>query len=317
MSRSTIVYRHDAFAGHDTGPWHPENSSRVVAIDNELSRRGLLTDRAVPEWVPATDEQILRVHTPRLLQRLQRLTETGGGAIDQDTVVRPDSLVAARLAAGAAVAAVDEVVSGNARTAFVVARPPGHHATADRSMGFCLLNSVAIAAAHARESGFGRVAIVDWDVHHGNGTQDIFYERSDVLFASTHRYDGWFFPGTGGSGETGRGDGEGFTVNVPLSPGDGDSTIIGAFEKHILPRLEVFAPDLILMSAGYDAHRDDPLGDLAVTDAGFRALATSVIDVAAHHAGGRIIAILEGGYHPESSARCVADKIELLDETGR
>lgn len=309
----TLIYRHQAFAGHDTGPYHPENPSRVVAIDNELAHRGMLHDRPTPSWEPATDEQILRVHSHRLLRRLVDVTAMGGGAIDQDTVMLPGSLQAARLAAGAAIAAIDAIAAGEARSAFVLGRPPGHHATGERAMGFCLLNTIAIAAAHALESGFPRVAIVDWDVHHGNGTQDIFYARDDVLFCSTHRYGGRFFPGTGAADERGVGDGEGSTVNVPLRAGDGDRQVVDAFESVILPEVERFAPDLVLISAGYDAHRDDPLGGLDVTDEGFRTLASGVIDVAHRHAGGRVLAVLEGGYHPIASARCVVDTLAALD----
>lgn len=313
--RSTLVYRHAAFEGHDTGPWHPEHPSRVVALDNILHERGLLSGRRLPSWEPATDEQILRVHDPALLNELTAITVAGGGAIDADTVVLPDSLAAARLAAGAAIAGVDAILAGEARTAFVLGRPPGHHATRDAAMGFCLLNTIAIAAAHARASGVGHIAILDWDVHHGNGTQDIFLDRPDVLFCSSHRYDGWFFPGTGSAAETGVGAGQGFTVNAPLSPGDGDGEILAAWDRRILPAVERFQPELILVSAGYDAHRDDPLGGLRVTDEGFRTLAERVVGIAAHHAGGRVIAVLEGGYDPVASARCVADTLEILDRS--
>ena len=309
----TILFRHDAFAGHDTGSYHPENTIRVVAIDNILRERGFLTGRAIPTWEPATDDQVLRVHARSLLDRLLTITAMGGGAIDPDTVLRPDSLHAARLAAGAAVAAVNALLSGDATNAFVLGRPPGHHATADRAMGFCLLNTVAIAAAHARAVGFERIAILDWDVHHGNGTQDIFYDRDDVLFCSSHRYDGWFFPATGAATERGTGDGDGYTVNVPLSHGDGDPEILDAWDHHIVPAVDRFRPDLILVSAGYDAHREDPLGGLAVTDEGFHSLAERVADMARRHTGGRVIAVLEGGYHPIASARCVADTLTVLD----
>lgn len=311
--RPTLLYRHDAFAGHDTGAWHPENPVRVVAIDNALRERGLLDDRPSPSWEPASDEPILRVHTPELLAELQAITDAGGGAIDADTVVLPDSLLAARLAAGAATSAVDAIADGEARTALVVGRPPGHHATRDTAMGFCLLNTVAIAAAHARERGFARVAVLDWDVHHGNGTQDIFEDRDDVLFCSSHRYDGWYFPGTGSAAERGRGAGTGLTVNAPLSAGDGDEALLHAWDRHILPAVERFGPDLILVSAGYDAHREDPLGGLRVTDDGFRAVAKRVLDLARRHAGGRLVAVLEGGYDPVASARCVADLLVALD----
>lgn len=313
MSRHTLVYRHPAFAGHDTGPYHPEHPSRIVAIDRELERRGLLDDRPEPAWQPATDEQILRVHTPSLLQKLESLNARGGGPIDGDTVLVHDSLDAARLSAGAAVAAVDAIAAGKARTAFVLGRPPGHHATPDRAMGFCLLNTIAIGAAHAIASGFERVAILDWDVHHGNGTQDIFVEHDNIFFASTHRYDGGFFPATGAASERGIGNGLGTTLNVPLDAGDGDEEILDAFTNRILPEVAAFRPDLIMISAGYDAHRVDPLGGLKVTDEGFHKLAEAVCEAAREHAEGRVIAVLEGGYHPEASARCVADTLETLD----
>jgi acetoin utilization deacetylase AcuC-like enzyme len=316
-ARPTLLYRHDAFTGHDAGAWHPENPERVVAIDNVLRERGLLDGRAARAWVPVTDEQVLRVHSAELLAVLQAITDAGGGAIDADTVVLADSLGVARLAAGAAVDAVDAIADEEARTAMVLGRPPGHHATRDTAMGFCLLNTVAIAAAHARARGLGRVAILDWDVHHGNGTQDIFEERDDVLFCSSHRYDGWFFPGSGSSAERGRGEGTGFTVNAPLSPGDGDDALLQVWDRHILPAVDRFGPELILVSAGYDAHREDPLGGLRVTDDGFRAVAERVMDAARRHAGGRVVAVLEGGYHPVASARCVADTLAVLDGESR
>jgi acetoin utilization deacetylase AcuC-like enzyme len=253
------------------------------------------------------------VHEAALLDALEELTRDGGGWIDADTEVRADSLAAARLAAGAGVAAVEAVREGAATTALVLGRPPGHHATPTRAMGFCLLNTIAIAAAHARAVGYGRVAIVDWDVHHGNGTQDIFYERDDVLFCSTHRY-GWpFFPGTGSAEERGRGAGEGCTLNVPLRPGDGDDAILAALTKRIVPTVERFAPELILLSAGYDAHVEDPLGGLRVTDAGYRELAARTKTLADRVSEGRLIAVLEGGYGPHALARGVADTLEVLD----
>ena len=311
-SPTTLVFRHPAFAGHDTRP-HPENPDRIRAIEAELARRNLLADRPEPVWAPAMEEQITRVHDPALLTTLEKITRVGGGWIDADTTVLPDSLAAARLAAGAGVAAVDAIRASNAKTAFVLGRPPGHHATADRAMGFCLLNTIAIAAAHARATGFARVAIIDWDVHHGNGTQDIFYDRDDVLFCSVHRH-GWpFFPGTGDADERGRGPGQGFTLNVPLAAGAGDADVCAALAEHIAPAVERFRPELILLSAGYDAHVVDPLGGLAVTDEGFRALAKATKGLADRLCGGRLIAVLEGGYHPQALARGVADTVEILD----
>jgi acetoin utilization deacetylase AcuC-like enzyme len=311
-SPSTLVFRDPAFAGHDTSP-HPENPTRIHAIDAELARRNLLDDRQAPAWELASVAHITRVHDVSLLKTLETLTAAGGGWIDADTPVLDDSLDAARLAAGAGIAAVDAVREGRASTAFVLGRPPGHHATATRAMGFCLLNTIAIAAAHARSVGFARVAIVDWDVHHGNGTQDIFYERDDVLYCSTHRY-GWpFFPGTGSADERGQGAGDGFTVNVPLDAGAGDDEVRAALIDHVVPAVERFAPDIVLLSAGYDAHFEDPLGGLAVTDDGFRALATLTRNLAGRVCEGKLIAVLEGGYNPHALARGVADTLEILD----
>lgn len=313
ISPATRLFRHPAFLGHDTGPYHPEHPSRLIAIDEELHRRGLLRDRHEPAWEPATDVQLLRAHSPRLLERLHELASQGGGPIDPETLLQPDSLDVARLVAGAAIAAVDAVMAGEISTAFILGRPPGHHATRDRAMGFCLLNTIAIAAAHARAAGIERIAILDWDVHHGNGTQDIFYERDDVLFCSAHRYDGWYFPGTGTASERGSGPGTGTTFNVPLRAGDGDAALIEAFRDHLLPAVDAFQPELILVSSGYDAHREDPLGGLNVTDEGFREVTALVCERARQHASGRLIAVLEGGYQPQATARCVADTLTALD----
>jgi len=306
----TRLYRHSAFTGHDTTP-HPEQPARMLAIGAELTRRGL-NHQAVPHsWSPATDEHILRVHDRNLLNRLEILTHTGGGQIDPDTLVLPDSLPTARLAAGAGIDAVESVMAGQVDSAFILVRPPGHHATRNQSMGFCLLNTVAIAAAHARATGFQRVAIIDWDVHHGNGTQDIFYDRSDVLFCSIHQY-GAFYPGSGSASERGTGEGRGYTLNLPLAAGDGDDAIMAALAGPVASAVRAFQPDILLLSAGYDAHRDDPLGGLRVTDAGFQALSKTTRMLADELTAGRLIAVLEGGYHPSALARCVVDTIDIM-----
>lgn len=310
-AHQTLLYRHPAFAGHDTTP-HPENPSRIHAIDDELTRRGLLGARPHRRWQPASDEAILRVHDAALLDRLNNLTARGGGQIDLDTSVLPDSLAAARLAAGAGIDAVEAILAGESTSAFVLARPPGHHATRNTAMGFCLLNTIAITTAHALSRGLERVAIIDWDVHHGNGTQNIFEDRNDVLFCSVHQY-GNIFPGTGAATERGSGPGAGYTLNIPLHWGDPGSAIIAAMEHTVLPAVRAFRPEMILVSAGYDAHEDDPIGGLRATDADFRRLATLVRGLAGEAAEGRIIAVLEGGYDPAVLARCVADTIEVLD----
>lgn len=283
----------------------------MTAIDHELAERGILAERAEPAFAPAPVDAITRIHEPRLLDDLGMIAGRRGGWIDADTMMAPDSLDVARLASGAAIAAVDAVMEGPSRRAFVVSRPPGHHATPSRSMGFCLLNSVAIAAAHALHRGLRRIAILDWDVHHGNGTQDAFYDRSDVLFVSLHRAP--FYPGTGALSETGAGAGKGFTLNIPLLAGTGDATYSRQMRNVVTPAIDAFVPELLLVSAGYDAHVDDPLGGMTVTEAGFQELTRAAIELADRWSDGRLAMILEGGYNPPALARCVADAIATLD----
>ena len=311
MSQSrTFVYHSSAFLGHDTGN-HVERAARIAAIDRELDRRALLTNRPQVDVTPVDDEAILRVHTPAHLANLERWTAEGGGWIDGDTVLREDSLALARLAAGGAVSSVIAVLEGTIDRAFVVARPPGHHATPDRAMGFCLLNTVAIAAAAARAQGAARVAVIDWDVHHGNGTQDIFYGRSDVLYASLHQWP--LFPGTGSATETGTGDGVGYTLNCPLPAGTDDTGFLAALDDAILPAIAAFRPSIILVSAGYDASTNDPIGGMLVSREGFTSAMERTVAVAESTCEGRIVAVLEGGYDPPTLATCVADAIQALD----
>lgn len=309
MRARTAVLRSSSFLGHDTGD-HVERAARIQAIERELQRRDLIGNRPEVTFGAATDDQILRVHTEQHLQRLEALAASGGGWIDADTVVREDSVNVARLAAGAACAAVDAIANGSIDRAMVIARPPGHHATPNRAMGFCLFNTVAIATEHARANGYQRVAIIDWDVHHGNGTQDAFYGRSDVLFCSMHQWP--YYPGTGSSAETGLENGAGFTCNVPLSAGSGDADCLHVMHNVFRPIVESFAPDLIVISAGYDAHEHDPLGDMVVTDEGFQALMRAAIALA-NQFGGKMLVVLEGGYLAPALATCVADAIEVFD----
>ncbi len=308
-SRTAIV-RSTAFLRHDTGD-HPERSARIIAVDCELERRRLLGNRPAVTCSPVADEEILRVHTSAMLAHLEAVAVSGGAWLDGDTVVRPDSMDVARMAAGGAVNAVNAVISDLIDHAFVIARPPGHHATAERAMGFCLLNSVAIAAAHAIASGLQRVAIIDWDVHHGNGTQDIFYGRDDLLYGSIHQSP--LYPGTGAARETGAGEGVGKTINVPLPPGTDDERFLAAFRHDIVPAIDRFAPQLLLISAGYDAHRDDPIGGMALSDEGFQDLMREALALAERHCAGKLLAVMEGGYDARALGRCVADAISLLD----
>jgi len=308
-SRNAII-RSSAFLKHDTGD-HPERSARIIAVDCALEQRRLLGNRPSVACSPATDAAILRVHTPAMLAHLEAVASAGGAWLDSDTVVRPDSVDVARMAAGGAINAVDAMMAGQIDRAFVIARPPGHHATAGQAMGFCLLNSVAIAAAHAIASSLERIAVIDWDVHHGNGTQDIFYARSDVLYCSLHQSP--LYPGTGFRDETGVGAGSGHTLNLPLPPGTDDDRFVDTFRQVIVPAINRYAPQMLIISAGYDAHHEDPVGGMALTDHGFQSLMQESLSLAELHCGGRLLAVLEGGYESHALARCVTDAITLLD----
>lgn len=292
MSFAPALIVDDArFELHISPPAHPERPERLAA-----ARRAVTSSNAdfTPVAIrPASDEDLSRVHDPRFLERLDKLR--GRSAyIDPDTFVSPESVEVARLAAGAAVAMVDAMIDGPIRRGIALLRPPGHHAGPAKAMGFCLLNNVAVAAAHARARGLDRVAVVDWDVHHGNGTQDIFYRDPHVLYVSTHQFP--FYPGTGGSDEVGEGDGTGFTVNVPLAAGGGDAVYAGAFQRIVLPILEAYAPQLIVVSAGFDASARDPLAQMEVSADAFGWMARELARVADRSAGGKIALVLEGGY---------------------
>jgi acetoin utilization deacetylase AcuC-like enzyme len=311
----TAILRSPIFLGHDTGS-HPENPSRIAAIDAELQSQGLLANRPEVAFGAADREIVARVHDEDYLQFLDDIVEAGGGWIDPDTMCAPDSVETAYHAAGAAIAGVDAVLAGAVKRAFVLARPPGHHAYAGRAMGFCLLNTIAIAAEHALDAGLSRVAIIDWDVHHGNGTEAIFASRPDVLFCSVHQYGSGFFPGTGQSSFTGAGAGEGYTLNVPLRPGADDSAYRTVFEERFAPAVRAFAPELLLVSAGFDAHARDPLGSMRVTDAGFAAMARTVVQWADESSGERVLAVLEGGYDLAGLSSSVAAVLSVFDDAG-
>lgn len=306
----TALLRSAAFLGHETGT-HPENPRRLPAIDGELTHQGLLADRPEIAFRPATIEQIERVHDSAYVDLLERATAAGGGWLDADTLLAPDSLGVARLAAGAAVAAVDAVLDGAVERAFALVRPPGHHATPNRGMGFCLLNSVAIAAEQARWRGLERVAILDWDVHHGNGTQDAFWSTDRVLFCSLHQSP--LYPDTGAASERGEGAGAGYTLNRPLPPNTDDATYLAVVDAEVMPALLAYRPELVIVSAGFDAHAADPLAGLRLTEEGFAGLAHRALDLADRCAGGRLVLVLEGGYDPAALGRSVAAVVRALD----
>ena len=289
---------------------HPERPERLDAVLRHLESRGLrarMRELAPREPEPA---ELLAVHAPGVMERLDARAGSGGGWLDPDTYVTPGSPVAARGAAGAVLAATEAVISGDVGSAFCAVRPPGHHATRDRSMGFCLLNNVAISAARALAAGLERVAVVDWDVHHGNGTQQIFEGDGRVLYASTHAAP--FYPGTGFAHEAGRGDARGTTLNLPLPAGTGDAGLVACYERAVIPALERFGPELVLVSCGWDAHERDPLAPLRVSTAGYTRVARLVVAAAQRLSGGRLVVALEGGYDEHALAWCASALCELL-----
>lgn len=296
--------------GHDD-PGHPENAGRVPAILAALAAAGLADRLPRLEVAPAELEALTRVHDRRYLEALRDAMARAPGLIDPaPTYVTPSSFDDARRAVGAAIAAVDAVLDGRARAAFALARPPGHHARPAQAMGFCLLGNVAVAARHAQARGVGRVLIVDFDVHHGNGTQEVFDADGGVVFVSSHQRGA--YPGTGAVDEIGAGAGRFATFNVPLPAGAGDAALARVMADVVAPAAERARPELVLVSAGFDASFRDPLADLAVTGAGFHAAARALADVAARHAEGRIAFVLEGGYDPAALGDGVVNVVRAL-----
>ena len=310
LSEVSLFY-HPTYLEHDAGADHPESPDRLRAILAALRNRGY-ADSDLKRPDPADGSLLAEVHDPHYVSAIEAMSRRGGAYWDLDTHVSANSYNAALLGVGAAVAAVDNVMSGKG-PAFALVRPPGHHALESSAMGFCLFNNVAVAAHHAtREYGLDRVLVVDWDVHHGNGTQDLLYNRPDVLFFSTHQYP--FYPGTGAVSETGEGRGEGYTVNVPLSAGLDDAGYVRVFRELLVPVARRYKPQLILISAGYDAHIGDPIGGMALTVAGFGELARLVKGLADELCEGRVAAVLEGGYNPGALAQSVLLTIGMLGE---
>lgn len=303
----TGFFYHEDFLKHETSPGHAESPDRLRAIVSHL-RETKLGDQL--RWVKpevADWKQVFRVHPSSYIEELRQACAQASLFLDPDTPVSKDSLEVARLATSAVLQACDQVIRGELDDAFCAVRPPGHHAETARAMGFCLLNHVAVAARYLqKEHGVRRVLIVDWDVHHGNGTQEIFYKDPSVFYFSTHQFP--FYPGTGAASERGQGQGLGTTLNVPMDEGSGDSEYVSVFEKVLVPAAETFRPEFVLISAGFDAHREDPLAGMKVTEEGFSQLTRIVKEIF----GGRIVSVLEGGYHLSALPRSVAAHLEEL-----
>lgn len=308
----TLLYWDERFLRHDTGR-HPECAERLRAVHARLSDSGLWHDDRIQRIpvVTADDDDLRRIHSQDHLNTVRQLAAAGGGRIDADTVVSPASADVAWLAAGTGVDAVRRVAGGEDSTAVCLVRPPGHHAIPEQAMGFCLLSNIAVAARTAIERfGLDRVLIVDWDVHHGNGTQDAFYDDERVTFFSAHRYP--FYPGSGAKSETGRGAGLGTTVNLPLEFGVSRGDYLKSFASALEDAADRCRPDLVLVSAGFDAHAKDPIGSLGLESEDFQILTELVHQTAKTHAQGRLISLLEGGYDAEKLAECVEIHVQTL-----
>jgi acetoin utilization deacetylase AcuC-like enzyme len=305
MTRTGLVY-HPIYLQHDTNG-HPERKERLVAIRDKIHSERLTVEHITPQ--SASIEQVAEVHGRKYMDQVKAICDHGGGHLDMDTVLSRDSFGAAMMAAGGAISAVDAVNNG-IESAFALVRPPGHHAMPNRGMGFCIFNNIAIAAKHAQAKGLKKVLIVDWDVHHGNGTNAIFYSDKNALYFSTHQFP--HYPGTGRANEIGENGAEGTKVNVPLPAGTGDEGYLMVFREILMPVAMEFKPDIVLVSAGQDAHKDDPLGGMRLTADGFGAMAGVVKEIANICCSGRLAAVLEGGYNLSAQAEAIVAELRAF-----
>lgn len=311
----TLLYCPPCFLDHETGH-HPERADRIRLIPARLDHAGLTARCRQPEFKPVSRQRLARVHSPAYIDEVWALAKSGGGEIEPDTVVSPASYDVALMAVGSVCDAVERLVRGEDTQGLCLVRPPGHHAMVNRAMGFCLFNNIAVAARLAIDSlGLDRVLIVDWDIHHCNGTQATFWEDPRVGVLSIHRWP--FFPGTGDADETGAGRGLGFTLNLPIEFGVSRKDYLAAFGNHLERFAAKVQPQLVLLSAGFDTHRLDPVGNLGLETEDFLPLTNLVLDVADQYAGGRFVSVLEGGYDPTILADCVEVHLAEMLKRGK
>lgn len=305
-----LIY-HSDYLKHLTGEGHPESPERLVSIMDRLDKTGLLKKLTVIEPSPAKEDDILLVHSKRHFDTIKSAWENGYRALTPDTPISEESFTIAMLAAGGVLSGIDMIMAGDIRNGMALVRPPGHHATPDQPMGFCLFNNIAIGARYLRKKhGIDRVLIVDWDLHHGNGTQEAFYDDPTVLYFSTHQYP--HYPGTGSFHETGEGKGKGFTINVPMRAGTPPDEFMKKFRDALYERALGFSPDFILISAGFDAHRSDPLGELLLTEDSYAGITRIVIDIADRCCKERVLSALEGGYNLNALAMSVEAHLKVM-----
>lgn len=309
MDCTGLIY-HPDYLRHLTGD-HPESPARLVSIMERLHRSGLIKEIAVIEPRPAVEEDILLIHSKDHLETIKNAWNEGYESITPDTPISEESFRVAMLGVGGVLTGIDSIMAGEINNGMALVRPPGHHATPEQAMGFCLFNNVAIGARHIQKRhGLKRVLIVDWDLHHGNGTQEAFYDDPSVLYFSTHQYP--HYPGTGSLHETGEGDGKGFTINAPMRAGTSPEDFLKKFRDAMFERALEFSPDFILISAGFDAHRDDPLGDLLLTEDSYAEMTRIVLDIADKRCNGRVLSSLEGGYSLSALARSVEAHLRVM-----
>jgi acetoin utilization deacetylase AcuC-like enzyme len=308
---STGLIFHPDYLKHDSGENHPESRERLAFLMEYLGKKGILTRLQNIDPYPASVFDLELVHDPAYIKTVEKICRNGGGMLDPDTRVGEESYKVALLAAGGVMAAVDEVMNQRVKNAFCAVRPPGHHAEKDKAMGFCIFNNVAVGSRYVQKHyGLKKIFIVDWDVHHGNGTQNIFWSDPSVFYFSIHQYP--HYPGTGGENETGGGEGEGFTFNMPMCAGSGELEYIEVFENILYPMAFKYAPDFIFISAGFDAHEEDPLAQINLTEAGYKRMTEVILKLASECCDGRLVSVLEGGYNLTSLSVSVEKHILAL-----